>query len=195
VQWSIHPVFHIDLLTPYHETPLHGANYQRPLPDLIEGEEEYKVEKILSSQRFGRGRKLQYLVKWRGYPDSENQWVAKDDVFAEQAIREFKALNPKQEVHIRRVTIKNEPHPSLPRICQLPGLYNDHSAPTCLTLNQQSLTRTSATKSSTTYPYNTLRNTLPSAASTVASSMTSAWMLHDAPLSHESVEQLAYTNG
>jgi hypothetical protein len=27
-QWSIHPVFHIDLLTPYHETPIHGANYQ-----------------------------------------------------------------------------------------------------------------------------------------------------------------------
>ena len=59
VQWSIHPVFHIDLLTPYHETSLHGANYQRPPPDLIKGEEEYKVEKILSSRHFGRGRKLQ----------------------------------------------------------------------------------------------------------------------------------------
>jgi hypothetical protein len=54
-QWSIHPLFHIDLLTPYHETPLHGANYKRPPSDLIEGEEEYEVEKILSSQCFGRG--------------------------------------------------------------------------------------------------------------------------------------------
>ena len=28
-QWSIHPVFHTDLLTPYRETITHGANYQR----------------------------------------------------------------------------------------------------------------------------------------------------------------------
>ena len=26
-QWSIHPVFHIDLLTPYRETLTHGPNY------------------------------------------------------------------------------------------------------------------------------------------------------------------------
>jgi hypothetical protein len=27
-QWSIHDVFYTDLLTPYCETPMHGANYQ-----------------------------------------------------------------------------------------------------------------------------------------------------------------------
>ena len=48
-QWSIHPVFHIDLLTPYRETRMHGVNYQRPPPDLVNGEEEYEVEKILDS--------------------------------------------------------------------------------------------------------------------------------------------------
>ena len=26
-QWKIHPVFHVDLLTPYKETAFHGANY------------------------------------------------------------------------------------------------------------------------------------------------------------------------
>src|SRR5260370_27882022 len=30
MQWSIHLVFHIDLLTPYHETVTHIINYQRP---------------------------------------------------------------------------------------------------------------------------------------------------------------------
>ena len=99
-QWSIHPVFHTDLLTPYRETPTHGPNYQRPPPDLIDGEEEYEVEKILDSRRFGRTKKLQYLVKWRGYPDSDNQWISKDDVFADDAIREFKRSNPAREVHI-----------------------------------------------------------------------------------------------
>src|ERR1700761_6643455 len=46
-QWSIHLVFHIDLLMPYHETPTHGPNYQRSPSDLVDGEEEYEVEKIL----------------------------------------------------------------------------------------------------------------------------------------------------
>jgi hypothetical protein len=44
VQWKLHPVFHVDLLTPYDETEFHGANYDKPPPDLINGEEEYEVE-------------------------------------------------------------------------------------------------------------------------------------------------------
>ena len=96
---------HVDLLTPYRETPTHGPNYQRPPPDLVEGEEEYEVKKILDSRRFGRRRKLQYLIKWKGYPDSENQWVDKDDVFADKALQEFKTLNPTSEVHIRHLHI------------------------------------------------------------------------------------------
>jgi hypothetical protein len=48
-QWSIHDVFHTDLLTPYRETLTHGANYQCPPPDLVEGVEEYKVKKVLDS--------------------------------------------------------------------------------------------------------------------------------------------------
>jgi hypothetical protein len=45
-QWTIHPVFHASLLTPYTETNEHGANYMRPLPDMIKGEEQYEVEAI-----------------------------------------------------------------------------------------------------------------------------------------------------
>jgi hypothetical protein len=47
-QWTIHPVFHASILTPYVETKEHGENYSRPPPDLIEGEEQYKVETIRS---------------------------------------------------------------------------------------------------------------------------------------------------
>jgi hypothetical protein len=117
-QWSIHPVFHIDLLTPYHETPIHGANYQCPPPDLVEGEEEYEVETVLASRRFGRGKKLQYLVKWKGYPDSDNQWINKEDIFADDAIKEFKSSNPDQEIHIRRVNIDSPYHHSPPPLMQ-----------------------------------------------------------------------------
>ena len=57
-QWQIHPVFHIDLLMRYNETPMHGANYQRPPLELIDGEEEYKVEKVIASRCFRCERKL-----------------------------------------------------------------------------------------------------------------------------------------
>ena len=108
MQWSIHPVFHTNLLTPYHETPTHGPNYQCPLPDLVDREEEYKVEKILDSRWFGRRHKLQYLIKWIGYPDSENQWVNKDDISADKALQEFKTLNPASEVHVRHLYIPKD---------------------------------------------------------------------------------------
>jgi hypothetical protein len=101
-QWSIHDVFHTDLLTPYCETPTHGTNYQRPPPDLVEGVEEYEVKRVLDSRRYGRGRKLQYLIAWKGYPDSDNQWVNWDDAEgAQEAIMEFKQSNPDHKTHIK----------------------------------------------------------------------------------------------
>ena len=101
-QWSIHDVFHVDLLTPYRETLTHGANYQRPPPDLIDGVEEFEVEKVLDSCQHGRGCKLQYLIKWKGYPNSDNQWVNWDDAKESlDAIRDFKQSNPDREVHIK----------------------------------------------------------------------------------------------
>ena len=71
-QWKIHDIFHADLLTPYRETELHGPSFTKLPPDLIDGEEEYKVEEILRSQKIGKKRKVQYLIKWKGCPDSEN---------------------------------------------------------------------------------------------------------------------------
>jgi len=113
-QWSIHDVFHIDLLTPYHETKLHGLNYSRPSPDLVDDQEEYKVEKILDLQHFGRRQKLQYLIKWKGYPDSDNKWVDKKDIHAEEVIREFKNQNSAPGAHIRRGNSCKSPIPPSP---------------------------------------------------------------------------------
>src|ERR1700761_8825823 len=83
------PVFHTDLLTPYRETEFHGRNYTYPPPDLVEGEEQYKVERVLDSRTFGRRKSKQYLVKWKGYPHSDNQWVNKKDMTASEAIQEY----------------------------------------------------------------------------------------------------------
>jgi len=45
-QWTIHPMFHASLLTPYVETNEHRTNYTRPPPDMIKGEEQYEVKAI-----------------------------------------------------------------------------------------------------------------------------------------------------
>jgi hypothetical protein len=41
-------------------------------------------------------------------------WVDKDDVFAEDKVREFKASNPEAETHIRSSAVAKSPYPSSP---------------------------------------------------------------------------------
>jgi hypothetical protein len=89
-QWKIHNVFHADLITPYKEMELHGPNFTRPPPDLIDGEEEYEVEKILDMKQKGQGRKTHYLIKWKGYPTSDNSWEPAENVQAKDLIKEYK---------------------------------------------------------------------------------------------------------
>ena len=85
----VHPTFHIDLLTPYKETDQYGPAFTPPPPDMIDGQEEQEIEGILDVRRKGRGRKLQYLIKWKGFPSSENEWVAKEDMHADELINQF----------------------------------------------------------------------------------------------------------
>src|SRR6266567_3381825 len=83
----IHNVFHVNLLIPYHETEEHGANYLQPAPKLIDDEEEYTVEEIID-KHINRQKK-QYLVKWEGYPASENSWVNAKDLHADKLLEEY----------------------------------------------------------------------------------------------------------
>ncbi len=80
--------------------------------DLVDNEEEYEVEKILDSRQFGRRRKKQYLIKWKGYPDSDNEWVDKQNVHTPEAIREFENRNPASKVHINQGNASKSPIPS-----------------------------------------------------------------------------------
>ena len=60
--WTIHDVFHSSLLMPYKETPEHRAQFQCPLPELIDNEEEYEVEDIINHRYHGKHCQLQYLI-------------------------------------------------------------------------------------------------------------------------------------
>ena len=45
--WKIHNVFHAMLLQQYRENKVYGMNFPKPSPELVDGEEVYKVENIL----------------------------------------------------------------------------------------------------------------------------------------------------
>ena len=76
--WKIHDVFHASLLSSYHSTETHGPSFLNPPPDVIDNEEEYKVEAIL----FHKGLKAHrlYLTAWKGYSSAENTWEPKSNL-------------------------------------------------------------------------------------------------------------------
>jgi len=90
---KIHNVFHTDLLLPYKEMEQYGMPFTWP-PPIIDSEEEYKIENILNARCHGRGRKLQYLVHWRGYPHSNNSWIDHKDLHTPNALSDFYLPNP-----------------------------------------------------------------------------------------------------
>src|SRR5882757_6234408 len=110
--WQVHDVFHASLLTPYKETVEHGENFLEPPPDIIEGEEEWEVEQVLGKRHFGRGKRLQYLVRWKGYSPAHDQWINKEDMAANDLVRIFERGNrnapeqrPTRSNRIRATTV------------------------------------------------------------------------------------------
>jgi len=101
LSWGIHDVFHTSLLLPYKETATHGPNFTRPPPDLIEDEEEYEVETIINHRHHGRQCQLQYLVKWKGYPSSDNTWEPVEGIHAEDLLKEYHRRHPLEMVKSR----------------------------------------------------------------------------------------------
>ena len=84
---KIHNVFHTDLLLPYKETAIWHTLLQPP--PIINSEEKYKIKNILEAWHFGKGYNLQYLVHWKGYPHSDDQWINHKDLNAPDLLAEF----------------------------------------------------------------------------------------------------------
>ena len=95
--WRIHPVFHNSLLSPYKETTAHGPNYARPPPDIVDREKEhYEVEEVLQSCPTPNRKGVQYLIKWKGYPNLENSWLPATQMkHAAELVKEFHSKFPK----------------------------------------------------------------------------------------------------
>ena len=84
-KWKITNIFHASLLTPYEENKTYGENYPSPPPDLIEGEEEWEIERIISHSGT---KNRQYQVKWKGY--AETIWKSEENLeHSQDAIKDY----------------------------------------------------------------------------------------------------------
>lgn len=99
---KIHNVFHISKLKAYIESDvslfpssLRSFPDSRPHPDIQnDGTEEYEVEEIREKRIriYGRGRRIEYLIKWKGYPEYEKTWEPLANLsHAKRKIAEFEA--------------------------------------------------------------------------------------------------------
>jgi hypothetical protein len=95
---KLHHVFHVAVLKPHVEDPVHPPPAQPPNPVINEdGEEEYVVQEILEHRvRKIHGRhKLELLVRWEGYGPEHDDWLpvseceelAAYDVYIQEMLR------------------------------------------------------------------------------------------------------------
>ena len=93
---KLHPVFHVSRLKPYHvdeEDPSRGKSKRAPMG--ITNTYDKKVEVVLA-ERVVRGRgnhpSHEYLVKWKGLPESEASWEPTTALWQfEDQIKRFRA--------------------------------------------------------------------------------------------------------
>ena len=90
---KLHPVFHTSKLRKYETTPDRFKTRKDvpPPPVLIDGYEEFVVEKILDRRIRNRGKKqiVEYLVKWLGYPMYQATWEPYEHVADTKAMDDY----------------------------------------------------------------------------------------------------------
>ena len=57
---------------------LDGTFYEAELQKVIKEDDVYRVENVLRKRK--RKGAVEYFVKWKGYPDKFNSWVAEKDI-------------------------------------------------------------------------------------------------------------------
>jgi len=95
----IHPIVNISRIRRYKDQ-VKGQKVTPPPPVEIQGEMEYKVEKILSKRK--RYGKVEYLVQCKGYTAEEDTWEKKGNLEnTPEAIRDYEREYEKTARRIR----------------------------------------------------------------------------------------------
>ena len=95
-------MFHVSLLRPYDS----DAAIQPPPPILIEGQDEYEVDRILEHRDRHlrkRGLKTEYLIRWLGYGPEHNCWEPEANLQGcPKSVQQYwKSLEEKQATHAK----------------------------------------------------------------------------------------------
>lgn len=109
---NVHNVFHITLLTKAPQSTMPGQKPPKPLPIIVDSEEEMEVQEILDSRL--KNRKLQYLVRWKDMDPSEDSWEPLEHLKnAPEMVKEFHARHPEAPRKINAVAFRSLPWKTL----------------------------------------------------------------------------------
>jgi hypothetical protein len=88
LKWWINPKF-----------PFQMEEIAEPPAIIVDGNKEWEVEFIIKSQWSGQWKKLQYIVKWKGYSLEEKKWYNAELIMrnARQTIKNYHRENPTAE--------------------------------------------------------------------------------------------------
>lgn len=93
---AIHDVFHVNLLSKHHMDEF--RNKQEPPPPPIEVEDNdlhYEVETILHSRLYGRSKRAQFLIRWKGYGPEDDTWEFMENLEGStEILRNFQQNHP-----------------------------------------------------------------------------------------------------
>ena len=89
---NIHPVIHARYLRKAANDPLPGQVVEPPEPLIIDGENEWEVERLLAVRlHYG---KLLYKVKWEGADEDPEEYPAGNFKYSPHKLRDFHLANP-----------------------------------------------------------------------------------------------------
>jgi transposase InsO family protein len=101
----LHRVFPVTKLTLYIPDPIPGRKSRPPpTPELVDGHEHFEVEEILDSRM--RYRRIEYLIKWKGYDVSHNSWEPRGNIASPDLLADFHRNNPGAPRHINATSFQ-----------------------------------------------------------------------------------------
>ena len=96
---KIHPVVNVSWIKRYVDQ-VDGQRKEAPQPMVVEGEEEWEVEKILNKRKI-RG-KDKFLVRWKGFTAEGDTWESRENLKnAGDVLREFEEQYSRDHEEVR----------------------------------------------------------------------------------------------
>ena len=100
----IHLVINVSRIKPYHDC-LPGQPVSAPGPSSVmeDREEEYEVDFVMDSRY--KGKRLEYLVHWKGWSDTDYTWEPLGNLAnVADTVAAFHATHPSAPCHLRSIS-------------------------------------------------------------------------------------------